>query len=458
MRKMQNLRRRSRAPRQAAIETLENRQLLSAVIDLRLPDGRKTATVTSVGQTVNIDVWAVVTGKDATGSNDGIQDLSASFVSTGSTSTSVKGNLAAANLAPFDGSGATTGAETDLNGDGAFDIGSSATDSSIGYFFARSGSMTTTGGTVSGASQSFKVGTLTYTVTSNAAGDETDINVVPRSSPFGAIWCEDGKNTAPILGGVLSTGTPIRLNAGVSPSPSASISGNIVKDLNGNGLKEGGEPGLAGVTVFIDANKNGIKDASEKSVLTGASGSYTFTGLAAGTYRIRESVPSNEKLVSPTAGYFDVAVTSSSKVTGKNFFDQPKAAVVVTVDNPQATKTGTWTSLASPSGFVGTNYLSDGNTGKGSKSVTYKAALPSGTYLVYARWVSGSNRASSVPIDVHSTTGTNTVKVNQQINGGQWVLLGTYSFSATTGATIVVRNANTSGLVIADAVQLVKVV
>ena len=65
---------------------------------------------------------------------------------------------------------------------------------------------------------------------------------------------------------------------------------------------------------------------------------------------------------------------------------------------------------------------------------------------------------TSVPIDVHSSAGTSTVKINQQINGGRWILLGTYSFDATTGATIIVRNTGTTGVVVADAIQLVKVV
>jgi len=45
MKKMHNVRKRPLA--RAVMEPLENRQLLSAVIDLRLADGSKTATVTS---------------------------------------------------------------------------------------------------------------------------------------------------------------------------------------------------------------------------------------------------------------------------------------------------------------------------------------------------------------------------------------------------------------------------
>ena len=44
------------------IETLENRQLLSLTIDLRLPGGGKTANVGTVGQVVNVEIWATVKG------------------------------------------------------------------------------------------------------------------------------------------------------------------------------------------------------------------------------------------------------------------------------------------------------------------------------------------------------------------------------------------------------------
>jgi subtilisin-like proprotein convertase family protein len=38
------------------------------------------------------------------------------------------------------------------------------------------------------------------------------------------------------------------------------ISGNVFNDLNGNGTKDNGEPGLAGWTVFLDQNNDGVQD------------------------------------------------------------------------------------------------------------------------------------------------------------------------------------------------------
>jgi RHS repeat-associated protein len=52
------------------------------------------------------------------------------------------------------------------------------------------------------------------------------------------------------------------------------------------------ETGLAGQTVYLDANGNGVRDPGELSTVTNAGGSYAFTGLVPGTYPVRlENAP-----------------------------------------------------------------------------------------------------------------------------------------------------------------------
>src|SRR5207302_1408260 len=71
---------------------------------------------------------------------------------------------------------------------------------------------------------------------------------------------------------------------------STSLSGQAFNDLNNNGLPDPGEPGLSGVTLFLDLNSNGVFDSGEPSRITDGNGNYSFTNLAAGTYRVREVV------------------------------------------------------------------------------------------------------------------------------------------------------------------------
>src|SRR5262249_40961072 len=89
-----------------------------------------------------------------------------------------------------------------------------------------------------------------------------------------------------------------------------------------NNTKDTGDTNFASVTMFLDANKNGVKDSTEKTAVTDSSGNYKFTGLAAGTVRVREVVPAGFKVSSPSVGFFDVTLTTNQAVTGKNFADQ----------------------------------------------------------------------------------------------------------------------------------------
>src|ERR1700722_12046045 len=70
-----------------------------------------------------------------------------------------------------------------------------------------------------------------------------------------------------------------------------SISGSKFNDLNDDGIREAGEPGLPGITIFLDTNNNGILDAGEQSTVTDVNGNYSFTDLGPGTSIVREVAP-----------------------------------------------------------------------------------------------------------------------------------------------------------------------
>ncbi|MCA9136374.1 MAG: hypothetical protein KDB00_06440, partial [Planctomycetales bacterium] len=70
------------------------------------------------------------------------------------------------------------------------------------------------------------------------------------------------------------------------------IHGIKYEDINGNHLRDPGEPGVEGVTIFIDLDRDNIFDEGvEPSTLTLADGSYSFVGLEADAYIVREVVP-----------------------------------------------------------------------------------------------------------------------------------------------------------------------
>jgi hypothetical protein len=136
----------------------------------------------------------------------------------------------------------------------------------------------------------------------------------------------------------------------------------------------------------------------------------------------------------------------------------PVASTEVIVDNTDAgfTASTNWSASSSEPGFLGSNYRVRA-TASVSDSAQWTANLPSaGSYQVYARWTSGTNRAASAPYVISHTGGSSTVNVNQQTNNGTWVLLGTYNFNAGNN-TVRLSCWTTAGFfVVADAVRFVK--
>jgi len=92
--------------------------------------------------------------------------------------------------------------------------------------------------------------------------------------------------------------------------------------------------------------------------------------------------------------------------------------------------------------------------GTGQDVATWSFSVPKpGRYTVYAWWCGGEWRPADVPYVVNGSTSSRTLRVNQQINGGKWNILGTFEFES--GGSIAVKDDATSGQdVVADAVGL----
>ncbi len=144
------------------------------------------------------------------------------------------------------------------------------------------------------------------------------------------------------------------------------------------------------------------------------------------------------------------ALSTAAAAAGTNI------VIVDDADSTGVSIVGTWTSSSSTSGYYGSDYLHDGNANKGLDSVTFTPTLSQGvSYQVFARWPATTNRATNAPIDIIYPGGTTTVFVDQTQQGGQWVWLMTTNFNAGSTGSVRIRNAGTTGYVIADAVEFV---
>ncbi|WP_269523325.1 PA14 domain-containing protein [Coraliomargarita parva] len=120
----------------------------------------------------------------------------------------------------------------------------------------------------------------------------------------------------------------------------------------------------------------------------------------------------------------------------------------------EVTFNGSWTYSVSVWGGWNNDYYHDGNNSKGSKSVVFAPDLPTtDNYRVYIRHTAGLNRADNVPVTVSYNGGNTTLTINQEVNNGQWIYLGTFEFASGSSGNIEVSNSGTNGHVIADAVK-----
>ena len=104
--------------------------------------------------------------------------------------------------------------------------------------------------------------TLNQSIMSAAAG---------RDQQSGAVELEAGKT----------------LKTGIGLVEMGGVAGTVWNDLNGDGIWQTGEPGIAGIQLYLEGKKNGLK----LETVTDANGEYAFTQASDGLYVLKCVVP-----------------------------------------------------------------------------------------------------------------------------------------------------------------------
>lgn len=187
-------------------------------------------------------------------------------------------------------------------------------DDSGGAYNSTSG-LWTVGSIASGSSAVIQITatvlpTGTYT---NSAEVQASGVLDPNSTPGNNSTTEDDDDSVTL--------TPIL-------PTTASLAGSVYNDLNGDGMRDGSEPGIAGVTVTLsglDIANNPVN----RTATTDSNGGYVFTSLAAGTYTVSETQPGAYADGQDRAGSASgtlgndqvtgVALTSGQSATGYTF-------------------------------------------------------------------------------------------------------------------------------------------
>lgn len=124
---------------------------------------------------------------------------------------------------------------------------------------------------------------LGINITAFGAGTNSDLDVISQVDP-GAIQFTTTDQLVDIFGNLDGNGN---------------ASGNSNGEANNNGSQGTIEPTISDVTIYLDLNNNGELDTDEPSQVTDENGEYSFTGLEAGTYFVREVVPNGFTQTAP---------------------------------------------------------------------------------------------------------------------------------------------------------------
>lgn len=118
----------------------------------------------------------------------------------------------------------------------------------------------------------------------------------------------------------------------------------------------------------------------------------------------------------------------------------------------------TWQQFVLDDGqHYGNSHVFNRQVGSGNDIATWSFEVPKpGRYDVYAWWWEGAYRPTDVPYRIDHRAGSDTVTVNQRVNGGQWNLLGTFEFDGQ-GAVVLSDDVSDGKDVVADAIKLVYV-
>jgi hypothetical protein len=192
------------------------------------------------------------------------------------------------------------------------------------------------------------------------------------------------------------------------------------------------ETAMGGVSCTVDGASIGAEDTSQP---------YEFSWAASGVSNGPHSVSCTIR----DAANNSIVVNQSFHVglSGVDwYFDNTDASV---------TSSGTWSPSTSFPGYHGSNYqYCDPATGPWFQ---WTPTIVAGRYRIYAKWPNGGDRPTEAVYEIAHSSGTANVNANQNVNGGTWVQLGTYTLGSAPTFRVNCSSSGADGTV-ADAIRL----
>lgn len=118
--------------------------------------------------------------------------------------------------------------------------------------------------------------------------------------------------------GVLNSAATVSWGLATGTTGGGTIKGNVFNDRNSSRSLDSADLPLAGVRVYVDANRNAAYDIGEVQAFSAANGDYSLQ-LLPGTYTIRSVPPAGYQLTAPVGEAYVVGLAAGQVVSSRNF-------------------------------------------------------------------------------------------------------------------------------------------
>jgi protocatechuate 3,4-dioxygenase beta subunit len=200
--------------------------------------------------------------------------------------------------------------------------------------------------------------------------------------------------------------------------PTGTVAGTVYVDANADGAFDAGDAGLVNWQVYLDLGNSGAFVAGDPVATTDENGSYSFTGLAAGSYTVRVIPQSGYTTDEGSLGWIANAIAGQTSNGGSFGESQATGSLSGTVyddNNRDGVQDGFESGVSNWAVYIDTNNDGTYDTGdiyvitdsNGGYSFT---GLAPGQYVVRAyvytslRWVAREGASGWAPIVVANQT------------------------------------------------------
>ncbi len=189
---------------------------------------------------------------------------------------------------------------------------------------------------------------------------------------------------------------------------------------------------------------------SESGVIVYENGSYRpgQNGILSGEAQ-KDSI-----LFTTRSGEYSFEITGTPKNSPVIGEEKPVSGVIL--DDGDAKFSGNWVyeTASNINDRYGDGFRYASGSATATASATYTHTVQSaGKYSIYAMWGVHTNRATNTPFTIKIGEKTQTIRMNQEKDGGRWNLLGSYDVAEGETITVIITN-DADEYVIADAIRI----